>query len=221
MWRYRIFCSPKHWKWTKGNTKKWTELTIPLIFRLGTIVRLQVCSYLPGKMKHSIFHKSYHDNKFANTETLINIVWLVIEQWPEICFQVFNMPKMNLVELSTQISIPDDSIKILIRHVCSMYHRSNHHCKVLNLAEFTHYITKSITQTPKNFNLYCLVSPNERCLEIAFSNHQKSEDDDTETIMENRWILLKFRLGMFLHLHICFNHHSKMTQWVCHTLHQN
>jgi hypothetical protein len=27
-------------------------------------------------MMHSRFHTSYHDNKFANTETLINIVWL-------------------------------------------------------------------------------------------------------------------------------------------------
>ena len=169
---------------TKHSTKK-DRTNDSFIFGLGNIVRLQVCSYHPRKMKHSIFHTSYHDNKFANTESLINIDWLGIDQWSEICFQVFNMPKMNLVELSTQISIPDDSIKILIRHVCSMYHRSNHHCKVLNLAEFTHYITKSITQTPKNFNLYCLVSPNERCLEIAFSNHQKSEDD-TETIMENR-----------------------------------
>jgi len=43
----------------------------------------------------------------------------------------------------------DDSIKILIRHVCSMYHRSNHHGKMLKLAEFTHYITISISQTPK------------------------------------------------------------------------
>jgi hypothetical protein len=60
----------------KHSTKKRTELTITLIFGLGTIVRLQVCSYHPGKMMHSIFHTSYHDNKFANTETLINIVWL-------------------------------------------------------------------------------------------------------------------------------------------------
>ena len=44
--------------------KKWTELTIPLIFGLGTIVRLQVCSYLPGIMNFSRFHSSYHDNKF-------------------------------------------------------------------------------------------------------------------------------------------------------------
>ena len=101
--------------------------------------------------QNETFYISYiiYDNKFTNTETLINIDWLGIEQWPEICFQVFNMPKMKFVELSTQISIPDDSIKILIRHVCSMYHRSNHHCKMLNLAEFTHYITISITQTPK------------------------------------------------------------------------
>ena len=49
---------------------------IPLIFGLGNIVRLQDCSYRPGKMKHSIFHTSYNDNKFANTESLINIVWL-------------------------------------------------------------------------------------------------------------------------------------------------
>ena len=53
-----------------------TDLTIPLIFGLGNIVRLQVCSYHPGKKKHSIFHTSYHDNKFANTDSLINIVWL-------------------------------------------------------------------------------------------------------------------------------------------------
>ena len=49
---------------------------IPLIFGLGNIVRLQVYSYHPGKMKHSIFHTSLHDNKFANTESLINFVCL-------------------------------------------------------------------------------------------------------------------------------------------------
>ena len=67
----------KHWKSTQGNTlQKRTELTISLIFGLGTIVRLHVCSYHPGKMRHSRLHTSYHDNKFANTETLINIVCL-------------------------------------------------------------------------------------------------------------------------------------------------
>ena len=55
---------------------KRTELTIPLISGLGTIVRLHVCSYHPGKMKHSRFYTSYNDNKLANTETLFNIVWL-------------------------------------------------------------------------------------------------------------------------------------------------
>ena len=55
----------------KGQSKRFS-----LIFGLGNIVRLQVCSYHPGKIKHSIFRTSYHDNKFANTEILINIVWL-------------------------------------------------------------------------------------------------------------------------------------------------
>ena len=54
-----------------------------------------------------------------------------------------------------------------------------------------------------------------------FQITKMAEIKDTETIMENRWILLKFRLGMFVPLHICFNHHSKMTPWVCHTLNQN
>jgi len=62
---------------------------------------------------------------------------------------VFKKPKMNLVEHSTQIYMPDDSIKMLIRHVCTMYHRSNHHGRMLNLAEFTHYITISNSKTPK------------------------------------------------------------------------
>ena len=48
----------------KHSKKKRTELTIPLIVGLGNIVRLQLCSYHPGKMKHSRFHTSYHDNKF-------------------------------------------------------------------------------------------------------------------------------------------------------------
>ena len=47
----------------KHSTKK-DRITIPLIFGLGNILRLQVCSYHPGKMKHSRFHTSYHDNKF-------------------------------------------------------------------------------------------------------------------------------------------------------------
>ena len=69
----------QHTKTLKMNIRKYTskriELTIPLIFGLGTIVRLQVCSYHPNKMVHSRFHTSYHENKFANTETLFNIIW--------------------------------------------------------------------------------------------------------------------------------------------------
>ena len=56
----------------KYSTKK-DRTSDSLIFGLVKIVRLQVCSYHPGKMKHSIFHESYHDNNFTNTETLINI----------------------------------------------------------------------------------------------------------------------------------------------------
>ena len=43
-------------------------------------------------------------------------------------------------------------------------------------------------ETPKhqNCNLYCLVSQIERCPEITFSDHQKAENEDNETIMENR-----------------------------------
>ena len=66
-----------------------------------------------------------------------------------------------------------------------------------------------------------MVSQIEWCPEIAFSDHQKAENEDTETIMEYRWIFLKFRLGIFEPLHICFNHHSKMTHRVGHTLNQN
>jgi hypothetical protein len=43
---------------------------------LDTLVQLHVCSYHPGKMKHSRFHTAYHDNKLTNTEILLNIVWL-------------------------------------------------------------------------------------------------------------------------------------------------
>jgi hypothetical protein len=31
-----------------------------------------------------------------------------------------------------------------------------------------------------------LVRPNEQCPEMAFSDHQNAENEDTETIMENR-----------------------------------
>jgi len=35
-----------------------------------------------------------------------------------------------------------------------MYHQSNHHGKILNLAEFTHYIKISISQTPKFYPIF-------------------------------------------------------------------
>jgi len=47
----------------KHSTKK-DRTNDSLIFGLSKIVRLQVCSCHPGKMKHSIFHTLYHDNKF-------------------------------------------------------------------------------------------------------------------------------------------------------------
>ena len=37
---------------------------------------IHVCSDHPGKMKHSTFHTSYHDNIFTSTDTLFNFVWL-------------------------------------------------------------------------------------------------------------------------------------------------
>ena len=40
-----------------------------------------------------------------------------------------------------------------------------------------------------------MVSQIKRCPEIAFSDHQKAEIEDTETIMENRWILSKFDMA--------------------------
>jgi hypothetical protein len=42
-----------------------------------------------------------------------------------------------------------------------------------------------------------LVRPNDRCPEIAFSDQQKAENEDTEIIMEKRRIILKFCLGTF------------------------
>ena len=108
-----------------------------------------IATYQPGKMKHSRFHTSYHDNKFKKLKLLNILFGYVIEQWPEICFRDFKRPKMNLLEHTTQIYIPDDSIKILIMHVFSKYRRSNHLGKMVNLTEFTHYITISNSQKPK------------------------------------------------------------------------
>ena len=44
----------------KNSTKK-DRTNDSLIFGLGNILRLQVCSYHPGKMKHSRFHTLYND----------------------------------------------------------------------------------------------------------------------------------------------------------------
>ena len=66
-----------------------------------------------------------------------------------------------------------------------------------------------------------MVSQIEQYPDIAFSDHLKAENEDNKTFVGNRWILLKFRWGTFVTLHIFFSHHSKMTHWVCHTLNQN
>jgi hypothetical protein len=94
-------------------------MIIALKFRLGTFVRLNVCSNHHGKIRHLSFHTLHHDNKLANTETVSYIVWLgKINDVQKSRFQVTKMKKMNRMKHPTEKEGLDVSFKIWFRDYC-------------------------------------------------------------------------------------------------------
>jgi len=95
-------------------------MTIALKFRLGTFVRLNVCSIHHGKIRHLSFHTLHHDNKLPNTDFFSYIACLgKMNDVQKLRFQVTKILKMNIMKHSTKKQRLDVSFKIWIRYYCT------------------------------------------------------------------------------------------------------
>ena len=142
MYRNRVFSSRKHWKWTYWNTRqKSTELTIPLKFELGTIVRLHVCSNHHGKMMLCRFQTSHHENISKHKNWFLYCLVRQNKHCPKIAFSGQQNAENEHNETLNKRYRTDYSFKISIKivlrlHVCSNQHAIMRHCK------FLHHIIK-------------------------------------------------------------------------------
>jgi len=97
-------------------------MPIVLKFRLGTFVRLNVCSNHHGKIRHLSFHTLHHDNKLPNTEIVSYIAWLgKMNHVQKSRFHVTKMLKIKIMKHSTKRSHLTFPLKFVLGTISRLF----------------------------------------------------------------------------------------------------